>query len=227
MAFDPVPFDIVAGGKGVESFPEITVFNRLLVGRAPVAGLPGLQPLGNAATDVLGVGVKPHGALALQGGERFDDGGEFHAVVRGSRFRHREFPKMRPELQRGRPGARPGVAAAGPIRIDLDALGVEYVLREIEKQEGEDWADICRKKVPFLAEVCEAHPDKKVFWMDVDCHWCDRRHQPMGAGCDRSTLAVFVAGQFAHAVCGLLFGTHRRHHHFGSHFGAHLSATRH
>jgi len=51
----------------------------------------------------------------------------------------------------------------------LDALGVEYVLREIEKQEGEDWADICRRKVPFLAEVCEAHPDKKVFWMDVDC----------------------------------------------------------
>ena len=52
---------------------------------------------------------------------------------------------------------------------NLDALGVEYVLREIEKKDGEDWADICRKKVPFLAEVCAAHPDKKVFWMDVDC----------------------------------------------------------
>jgi hypothetical protein len=52
---------------------------------------------------------------------------------------------------------------------NLESLGVEYVLREIEKQEGEDWADICRKKVPFLAEVCAANPDKKVFWMDVDC----------------------------------------------------------
>ncbi len=51
----------------------------------------------------------------------------------------------------------------------LEELGVEYVLRELEKKEGEDWADICRKKVPFLAEVCAAHPDKKVFWMDVDC----------------------------------------------------------
>jgi hypothetical protein len=51
----------------------------------------------------------------------------------------------------------------------LDELGVEYVLREIEKKEGEDWADICRRKVPFLAEVCAANPDKKVFWMDVDC----------------------------------------------------------
>ena len=52
---------------------------------------------------------------------------------------------------------------------NLDELGVQYVLREIEKKDGEDWADICRKKVPFLAEVCEMHPDKKVFWMDVDC----------------------------------------------------------
>jgi hypothetical protein len=52
---------------------------------------------------------------------------------------------------------------------NLESLGVEYVLREIEKQESEDWADICRKKVPFLAEVCAANPDKKVFWMDVDC----------------------------------------------------------
>ena len=52
---------------------------------------------------------------------------------------------------------------------NLEELGVEYVLREIEKKDGEDWADICRKKVPFLAEVCAANPDKKVFWMDVDC----------------------------------------------------------
>lgn len=52
---------------------------------------------------------------------------------------------------------------------NLDELGVKYVLREIEKQEGEDWADICRKKVGFLADVCAEHPDKKVFWIDVDC----------------------------------------------------------
>jgi len=52
---------------------------------------------------------------------------------------------------------------------NLEELGVKYVLREIEKKEGEDWADICRKKVPFLAEVCAENPNKKVFWMDVDC----------------------------------------------------------
>jgi hypothetical protein len=52
---------------------------------------------------------------------------------------------------------------------NLQSLGVEYDIREIEKKEGEDWADICRKKIPFLAEVCAANPDKKVFWIDVDC----------------------------------------------------------
>ena len=56
---------------------------------------------------------------------------------------------------------------------NLAELGVEVVLREIQKQDGEDWADICRKKVPFLAEVCQMHPDKKVFWMDVDCMLLD------------------------------------------------------
>jgi len=55
------------------------------------------------------------------------------------------------------------------LRANLDALGLEYDLREITKNEGEDWADICRKKVGFIAEVCEANPTKKVFWIDVDC----------------------------------------------------------
>jgi hypothetical protein len=56
---------------------------------------------------------------------------------------------------------------------NLTDLGVSFVLREISKNDGEDWADICRKKVPFLAEVCAANPDKKVFWMDVDCMLLD------------------------------------------------------
>ncbi|WP_217652570.1 polysaccharide pyruvyl transferase family protein [Streptomyces aidingensis] len=48
-------------------------------------------------------------------------------------------------------------------------MGVAYELEEIHKAEGEDWADICRKKIGFLARVCEENPDKKVFWTDVDC----------------------------------------------------------
>lgn len=55
------------------------------------------------------------------------------------------------------------------LKANLESLGIPYELREIPKQPGDDWADICRKKVGFIAEVCAANPDKKVFWIDVDC----------------------------------------------------------
>ena len=55
------------------------------------------------------------------------------------------------------------------LKANLESLGIPYELREIAKQPGDDWADICRKKVGFIAEVCAANPDKKVFWTDVDC----------------------------------------------------------
>jgi len=58
---------------------------------------------------------------------------------------------------------------AARLQANLDELGIAYDLRQISKRQGEDWADICRKKVGFIAEVCEANPDKKVFWIDVDC----------------------------------------------------------
>lgn len=56
---------------------------------------------------------------------------------------------------------------------NLQRLGVGYEIAIMEKKEGEDWADICRKKVGFLAVACGAHPDKKVFWIDVDCELLD------------------------------------------------------
>ena len=65
------------------------------------------------------------------------------------------------------------------------------------------------------------------FWLDADRHRRDRRHQPMGAGCDRSTLAVSVAGQFIDAVCGLLSRADRSHHHPGADLVAHLFAIGH
>jgi len=58
---------------------------------------------------------------------------------------------------------------ADKLRKNLEDLGVQYELLEIEKKPGEDWADLTRRKVGFLARVCEEHPDKKVFWTDVDC----------------------------------------------------------
>ena len=55
------------------------------------------------------------------------------------------------------------------LQANLEELGISYDLRQISKGKDEDWADICRKKVGFIAEVCETNPDKKVFWIDVDC----------------------------------------------------------
>lgn len=58
---------------------------------------------------------------------------------------------------------------AEKLSDNLQRLGVSYQISVMERNEGEDWADICRKKVGFLAAACAAHPDKKVFWIDIDC----------------------------------------------------------
>jgi hypothetical protein len=58
---------------------------------------------------------------------------------------------------------------AASLRNSLERIAVAYELEEIEKADGEDWADICRKKIGFLARICDENPDKKVFWVDVDC----------------------------------------------------------
>ncbi|WP_122262296.1 polysaccharide pyruvyl transferase family protein [Ornithinimicrobium cerasi] len=58
---------------------------------------------------------------------------------------------------------------AATLRTTLDRLGVAHELEEIHKPEGADWADMTRRKIGILAEACDRHPDKKVFWIDVDC----------------------------------------------------------
>ena len=60
-------------------------------------------------------------------------------------------------------------AHANKLIENLERLGVHYEVSVMDKQPDEDWADICRKKVGFLAKICAKHPDKKVFWIDVDC----------------------------------------------------------
>lgn len=58
---------------------------------------------------------------------------------------------------------------ADRLKKNLADIGVASELEEIVKAPGEDWADICRKKISFLGRVCVENPDKKVFWIDVDC----------------------------------------------------------
>lgn len=58
---------------------------------------------------------------------------------------------------------------AEKLRATLDDLGIEAVIRPIQKRPGEEWPDICRKKIPFIKQVCDEYPDRLVFWIDVDC----------------------------------------------------------
>ena len=55
------------------------------------------------------------------------------------------------------------------LRANLTGLGVRHVVQEMARVEGQDWADLCRAKVPFLQRICAENPGSKVFWIDVDC----------------------------------------------------------
>lgn len=58
---------------------------------------------------------------------------------------------------------------ARELREQLDSLGLGYELLEVQKREGEDWADVTRRKIGFIKDICDKHPGKMVFWIDVDC----------------------------------------------------------
>jgi hypothetical protein len=58
---------------------------------------------------------------------------------------------------------------ARELKSQLEALGVGYELLELQKRQGEDWADVTRRKIGFIRDICHKHPDKMVFWIDVDC----------------------------------------------------------
>ncbi len=58
---------------------------------------------------------------------------------------------------------------AKELREQLDSLGIAHELLEIQKRPGEDWADVTRRKIGFIRDICHKHPSKMVFWIDVDC----------------------------------------------------------
>ena len=59
--------------------------------------------------------------------------------------------------------------AADRLRQSLDRLGIRHHIARVEKAEGEEWLEICRRKIPFLHGVCQDNPGSRVFWIDVDC----------------------------------------------------------
>jgi hypothetical protein len=58
---------------------------------------------------------------------------------------------------------------ARELREQLEALGLAYQLLEVDRRDGEDWADVTRRKIGFIRDACLEHPEAMVFWIDVDC----------------------------------------------------------
>ncbi|WP_155065500.1 hypothetical protein [Paracoccus limosus] len=59
--------------------------------------------------------------------------------------------------------------SAENLRSSLNRLGIAHEISKIAKAPGEEWLELCRKKIPFLHSVCERHPNRRIFWIDVDC----------------------------------------------------------
>ena len=51
----------------------------------------------------------------------------------------------------------------------LDALELPYELLEVTTRDEEDWADVTRRKIGFIHDVCQKYPESMVLWIDVDC----------------------------------------------------------
>ncbi len=52
---------------------------------------------------------------------------------------------------------------------NLKRLNIEYKIDLLTIPEGLEWSDVCRKKIEMFNQACVENPDKKVFWIDVDC----------------------------------------------------------
>src|SRR5690606_1153534 len=111
--------DVVARRGLVERLPQILVAHGLAVRGPPPVSLPALKPLGDASLHVGGIGVQPHPAWPLQGLERLDRSGQFHAVVGGGVLGARRLPAVPAGAQHRAPAARPGIAPAGAVGTNL------------------------------------------------------------------------------------------------------------
>ncbi len=58
---------------------------------------------------------------------------------------------------------------AAQLRAQLDALGLDHQVLEVERRDGEDWADVTRRKLGLIRDACHEHPEAMVLWIDVDC----------------------------------------------------------
>ena len=97
-----------------------TFFTGWLGRGAPALGFPARQPLGHALEHVLAVHVQRHRAGPLERLQRLDHGHQFHAVVGGEALAAEQFLLGTAGLEQHAPAARPRIALAGAVGVDMD-----------------------------------------------------------------------------------------------------------
>src|ERR1051326_424009 len=118
VAAQPMPMHFMVPQRRVEPLPQVDVADRLLVGGAPAVLLPGVDAFGDAAAQVLAVGIELDDARAFERLERRNGGGELHAVVGGMRLGALELALVPVPGEHCAPAARPRVAGAGAVGVN-------------------------------------------------------------------------------------------------------------
>src|SRR5436309_11106941 len=111
----PVPLYLMFARELLELFPQVDVFHFLLVGGAPVAALPIVDPGRDALLDVKRIRIDTDLARPLQRLERPDDRHELHAVVGRGRLSAPELLFLPFVAEDYSPAPGPGIAAARAI----------------------------------------------------------------------------------------------------------------
>ena len=98
MALDPMPVDLVAGGRRIQLPPQVRIFHRFPGLGQPAKSFPTGHPFGDAVPHIFRVREKLHRAGPFEGVERFNGRLQFHAVVRGGGHSAAQFPPVRTAL---------------------------------------------------------------------------------------------------------------------------------
>src|SRR5712691_2276149 len=112
VAAHPVPAHVVLLEGRVEPLPQIDVLDRLAVGGAPAVALPLLDPAGDAAAQILAVGVEVDAAGPLERLERGDRRHQLHPIVGRMRVAALDLLLVVVPGEDRAPPARPRIARA-------------------------------------------------------------------------------------------------------------------
>src|SRR4029077_447618 len=127
----------------VEPLPKIDVFDRLLVGRAPVPPFPPVDPFGDAVAQILTVAVEPNTARTLQRLEPRDRRHHLHAIVGRVWVVAAQFFFNLAIAQYRSPAVWARIAAAGAVGEDLDIGQLSHRARSPRYRQCRGGSEVC------------------------------------------------------------------------------------